>query len=155
MKEGIEDLHNVPVISSIKLEFDREPFSSSDPYRVHWKSRKIYQRPEFKEYKKNILIEALSQMPVGYQKMTGFIEANITFYFKHPSSFSKSLIEKIKNPEYKIHKATKPDLQDNLNKPIFDALEHRFYEHDSQICIVHSEKLWWTKSKIVLELFEF
>lgn len=112
-----------------------------------------YQTDVIKQYEKNLLIEALSQRPRGYKKMTGPIFARVSYRFAPEASLKATIKSQIQSGK-KVFKMTKPDLTDNLNKPLFDALEGHFYENDHQIVRHSAEKIYATKPSIELTLIE-
>jgi Holliday junction resolvase RusA-like endonuclease len=79
---------------------------------------------------------------------TPIVIEKLHYQYAYPSSFSNK-----RKQQGKIYKATKPDLQDNLNKAFLDALEGLVYEQDQNIvCIKNLEKYWGEKDKIYLTL---
>lgn len=135
----------------IKLVFNVLPLAKQSTRFT--KSGIMYTDPKVKKYEKNIQIEGLSQRPKGFKKMTGAIIARVSYCFLPPASLSSDLHYLIKHGK-RVYKMTKPDVQDNLSKPIFDALEGIFYEHDQQIVRITAEKVYFTRNCIVLELIE-
>lgn len=52
-----------------------------------------------------------------------------------------------------VYKATKPDLTDNLNKGVFDALQGIIYANDSQIISMDDvKKIYGQRPRIDIEL---
>lgn len=55
-----------------------------------------------------------------------------------------------------VFKHTKPDLQDNLNKALFDALEGIVFKNDSQVCSINNMKKYYgLKPKTIIHLAVF
>ena len=101
---------------------------------------------------KSIAVQVLQQLPKGFKPLTGGIKVNCLI-FKFPPI--KSLPKKQKTVNGFIHKTTKPDLQDNLMKPLFDAMEKIVYLNDSQICIIENcQKIYNDVPGIYIELEE-
>lgn len=62
-------------------------------------------------------------------------------------------------PKYKrearerIYKYTKPDLHDNLNKALFDALEGVIWERDQNVVSINNLKKYYDKEdKIIIKI---
>lgn len=123
----------------IKLHFKIKPLPKQS---ARITSRGSYQSDVVKKYEQNLLIEALSQRPRGFVKMAGPIYAKVRYVFERPSSV----------PESEIYKTSPPDVTDNLNKPLFDALEGNFYYNDSQIAKVVASKVYGKENGIFLTL---
>jgi Holliday junction resolvase RusA-like endonuclease len=50
-------------------------------------------------------------------------------------------------------KTTKPDLQDNLNKPLFDALEGLVWERDQNVVAMDDVKKYYaTTNQIIMHI---
>jgi len=93
-----------------------------------------YQTKEVKETEKTIRSIVISQLPKGFQPFTkGINITKLHYSFPPLKSFSKKILARINSGE-EIIKTTKPDLTDNLNKGVFDALQGLIYLNDSQIC---------------------
>lgn len=69
--------------------------------------------------------------------------------FEYPKAFSKK-----KRAEDTIHyKTTKPDLQDNLNKALFDALEGVVWERDQNVVAMDNLKKYYSDTnRIILHI---
>ena len=88
---------------------------------------------------------------MNFEPLKGYIEANITAIFDVPKSYSKKktkeLLENHNNYDHK------PDL-DNIAKIILDSLNGIAYKDDSQITILHINKEYGEKAKVIVELKE-
>jgi Holliday junction resolvase RusA-like endonuclease len=74
-------------------------------------------------------------------------------YIEYAYAYPKSLAKKRRLP--RVPKVTKPDLQDNLNKAFFDALEGFVYEQDQNIVeIKNMVKYFGPEDKIKVQ-FEY
>jgi len=100
-----------------------------------------YQNKEVKDNEANIGFAAISQLPKGFIPFDCPVAVQIEYVFPIPASFSKKKIDKIRNG-IKIYKPTKPDLTDNLNKGVFDALAGIVYVNDSRIVSLYAEKYY-------------
>lgn len=89
------------------------------------------------------LPEEFEMIPAGTNV---FIE-ELTYQYAYIKSIPK------KRRVGKLYKATKPDLQDNLNKAFLDALEGVVYEQDQNIVAINKlEKYYGDKDLITLIL---
>jgi len=67
--------------------------------------------------------------------------------------FSQSFSAKKRNSTYLQYKVTKPDLQDNLNKPLFDALEGIVWERDQNVVAMDNVKKYYgTDNQIIIQI---
>jgi Holliday junction resolvase RusA-like endonuclease len=70
--------------------------------------------------------------------------------FEYPKTFPKYKKDSIE-PNYKV---TKPDLQDNLNKPLFDALEGILWERDQNVVAMDDVKKYYGTTDHILIHFK-
>ena len=109
-----------------------------------------YQPKKIKDYKNTIQTMVREQLPDHFcliPKGTAISINKLHYVFEYPKSFSKV---KQKNT---IFKTTKPDLHDNLNKALFDALEGVVWEQDQNICLMKDvRKIYGTANKIEIEI---
>ncbi len=76
---------------------------------------------------------ARAQIPFDFRPSTLPVKVTKLHYiFPMPTSFLKKQVEYVKNGGI-IRKTTKPDVTDNLNKLLFDALQGIIYVNDSQV----------------------
>ena len=145
---------NIGLKNLITFEFMRTPMPKQSARFVKENGKtKVYQPKTIKDYERNILIEALQQKPRGFKPLEGAIGASVIYYFSLPVRLrTKKNINRLKAGEC-IYKITKPDLSDNLNKPLFDALEPKIIKHDAQICSFSALKLYSSYDYIVLKLW--
>jgi Holliday junction resolvase RusA-like endonuclease len=115
-----------------------------------------YQPTELETHFKNVSIYIKSQLPANFKPFTGGVRVLYLGYVFPPlKSFSKKKLKKIDDGEI-IYKTTKPDLIDNLNKGLFDAMEGIVYLNDSQVCEFDGKvrKYYGNRPKIIIELEE-
>ncbi len=110
---------------------------------------KSYQKKEVVENERNFAFDAKSQLAEDFQPFSGPLKVSATYIFPPLKSFSKSKLNALASGSI-IFKDTKPDLTDNLNKAVFDALEGIVYINDSQICQIQSRKIYGTVPRIDL-----
>jgi len=114
-----------------------------------------YQKKEIIENENNIRTTVLSQIPQGFQLFNGPVKINKLHYIFPPlKSMKKSEKTFLQNGGI-IYKHTKPDLTDNLQKGLFDALEGILFYNDSQVCIMNNVKKYYGLTPmIILEIEE-
>lgn len=133
---------------------------SASQYKAVLGAKKSRRRPRVYidqtvvQYETNLLKEALSQRPKNFKPFRGPFGAWVEYYFSMPKRFRTrdNLWDLRKGLVF--YKDTKPDLDSNLNKPLFDALEPRFIEHDAKLCVLHAFKYWDLEPHIELKLWE-
>ncbi|MBU0847354.1 RusA family crossover junction endodeoxyribonuclease [Patescibacteria group bacterium] len=77
--------------------------------------------------------QIIQQLPEGFKPFSGAVEViSVTYVFGVLKRFSKKLLQHIENGGI-VYKVTKPDLTDNLNKGLFDAMNEIVYLDDKQI----------------------
>lgn len=139
----------------ITLNFDTRPKAKQSGRigkKINGKSF-MYADDKVKIYETNILIEALSQRPNGFKKLCGPLFAKVVYRFPIPKSFSKETKQLI-NEGRKVYKITVPDLTDNINKGLFDALAGSFYKNDCQVAKFIAEKVFSENPGITLIMKE-
>ncbi len=137
---------------TLSFYFDIEPKAKqSARFYVKKGHVKSYQTSDVKAYERAIEFMAKIQLPKGFQITASPIKIeSMTFAFKAPKSLKKADRQIIENGGF-IFKSTKPDLTDNLMKPIFDALEKIIYKGDQQIYSMNNiTKVWRKKAGISL-----
>ena len=85
--------------------------------------------------------------------MMGPIWAEVTYKFPVPKKLKKEILPLLSSGIVVPYMNT-PDLHDNLNKPLFDALQDHFYLDDKQVVKAHLEKIYAVKPGISLTLNE-
>lgn len=112
-----------------------------------------YQTDEIKQNEQNIAMDVKSQLPVGFIPFSGPLHVKKLLYvFPPQKNWTKTKLKQLQEGEI-FYRDTKPDLTDNLNKPLFDALQGIVFLNDSQICkISNVEKIYGLVPRIELEL---
>lgn len=103
---------------------------------------RTYQPKRIADYKEELQKAVRGQLPDGFCCIKADTPIHITklhYVFEYPKTFPKYKKEGIE-PNYKV---TKPDLQDNLNKPLFDALEGILWERDQNIVSMDDVKKYY------------
>lgn len=109
-----------------------------------------YQSKEVKDNEANIGYTVMAQLPNDFILFDCPIFASIEYIFPVPSSFSKKLKAQIVSGE-RIYKATKPDISDNLNKGLIDALQGIVFVDDSRISRIAAEKYYGMVPKTIIK----
>ncbi|WNI34675.1 RusA family crossover junction endodeoxyribonuclease [Chryseobacterium sp. SG20098] len=111
-----------------------------------------YQTADVKRNEKNIAFDVKSQLPAGFIPFSGAIHVKKLLYvFAPQKNWPKYKLNELKQGKV-FYKDVKPDLTDNLNKPLFDALQGIVYLNDSQICkISNVEKIYGEVPRIEIE----
>lgn len=132
----------------MKFEIEGKPMAKGRPRFT--KKGFTYTDEKTKLYENLVKIVFLRQFP-DYKPLEGYIEANITAIFEVPKSYSKKkakeLLESHNNYDHR------PDL-DNIAKIILDSLNGIAYKDDAQVTILHLNKEYGEKAKVVVELKE-
>jgi Holliday junction resolvase RusA-like endonuclease len=92
------------------------------------------------DYKKNIVTLTKKQLPKNFDMIKSGTPITIEYLhyiFKHPSNFSK------KKREVFTFRTARPDLTDNINKALMDALEGVIFEKDENIVHVKDLKKYY------------
>jgi Holliday junction resolvase RusA-like endonuclease len=96
---------------------------------IKYKPKKVL---DYQKYVRTLIENQLPKdfniIPAGCPIKVNYIE----YVYAYPKSMSKN--KRI----LKAPKVTKPDLQDNLNKAFFDALEGLIYEQDQNIVEINN-----------------
>lgn len=110
-----------------------------------------YQPKKIADYKQEVQKLVREQLPSSFCliKADSFIHiTRLHYVFEYPKSFPKG---KRNNPIN--YKQTKPDLHDNLNKALFDAMEGVLWERDQNVVSMDDVKKYYGDSNaIILEL---
>ena len=100
------------------------------------------------------------QLPFGFKLFTGpIIIHKLHYIFSYTLAATKRHNKQLQRTDFRkmepIYKTTKPDVPDNLNKMVFDAMEKLVYLNDSQVIgIDNLRKYYGLQPKIIIELEE-
>lgn len=114
----------------------------------------FYTPIDVKNYQKGTAWEIKSQLPRGFKKWENCgLGFSATYIFTPPKSLKKSELKRLERGE-KVYKITKPDLTDNLNKPVLDAMEGIVFDNDSRIAHIEKlEKRYGNEPKIIVKIW--
>lgn len=110
-----------------------------------------YKPKKVKDYQVYLQRLVTEQLPEDFSIITAGTEIKVNYIqyiYAYPKSFSKKR-------RVKTFKTTKPDLQDNLNKAFFDALEGLVYEQDQNIVEINAMSKFYGETDKVRVEFEF
>jgi len=114
------------------------------------RSGHAYQPKKIVDYKSEIKRLVGEQLPTGFSAIvadTPIFVTKLHYVFQYPKSFSKAKRQSI------VYKHTKPDLHDNLNKALFDALEGVVWERDQNVVSMNDvSKYYGPEDKIIIEI---
>lgn len=101
-----------------------------------------YQPQEVVEWKNLIALQAQTQLPPGFSAFDGVpLRLIVEYRFAPPKSMPKRDLRALQAGAA-FYKTTKPDLSDNLNKGLLDALTGLVWKDDALIAQVHARKLY-------------
>lgn len=117
---------------------------------------KKYKPKKTKDYENNIRGQIINNLPTGFEPIRGAVEIkNIVYVFPILKNFPKWKINLIKSG-VEVYKTTKPDLTDNLQKALIDAMKEILFTDDSIICKIGGmKKIYGFKPRIEIEIEEF
>jgi Holliday junction resolvase RusA-like endonuclease len=107
---------------------------------IKYKPKKIM---DYQEYVRRLVKDQLPNDFVIIEAGTPISIDYIHYCYAYPKSMAKKY--KIGN----VPKTTKPDLQDNLNKAFFDALEGIVFEQDQNICCINNMQKYYCEKDCI------
>jgi len=110
---------------------------------------RTYQPKRITDYKQQIQEAVREQLPSGFfciKADTPIAVTKLHYVFQYPKSMSKYK----QNSSYIQYKVTKPDLHDNLNKALFDALEGVLWERDQNVVAMDNVKKYYGKEDAII-----
>lgn len=111
-----------------------------------YKPKKIV---DYQNYIQRLVEEQLPEdwviIPAGTEIVVEYVHYSYAYLKSHSKKLRKTTFPKV----------TKPDLQDNLNKPLFDALEGLVYEQDQNIVEVKSMKKFYSEDNYIKIKFSY
>jgi Holliday junction resolvase RusA-like endonuclease len=113
-----------------------------------------YQPKKIKDHEKNVRAQIVNQLPDGFTPIQGpIVIEGLTYVFPILKSMSKKIKALAENEYTIVYKDTQPDLNDNLNKGLFDAMEGIVFNNDSQIVLMSNvKKIYGSKPMIHIRL---
>ena len=111
----------------------------------------FYQDTKYLKYSRAIIKEVRKSLSDDFEILDGYLKATVIYVFPPLKGMSKKDKEYLENGGY-IYKNTRPDVTDNLNKGLFDALQEVVYVDDSRISEVTASKVFGKQAKIILKI---
>ena len=138
---------------TILMRFDDiEPLPKQSVKQGKSGGKKIFYTPAaIKKYQEDLFWLAKSQYKGKI--LEGPVMAIITFKFLLPKSAPKWAKDAV-DSDYEVYKDTKPDLTDNLPKPLIDAISPIVMENDSRISRCHGEKIYAKSQGVMVKFIE-
>nr|WP_315026037.1 RusA family crossover junction endodeoxyribonuclease [uncultured Chryseobacterium sp.] len=114
-----------------------------------------YQTNDIKRNERNLAFDVKSQLPVGFVPSSKALHVSKLLYvFPPQKGWSQRKMKQLEAGEV-FYRDVKPDLTDNLNKPLFDALQGIVYINDSQVVKMSNvSKIYGTVPRIEIEFEE-
>lgn len=133
--------------NSLKLYFNHKP----TPHQSVRAAKGFYYVPaRIKAFKKFIAMSCKKQLPLGFKMFPRdtALKMQIYHYFEYRKGEKKDLVA----AGEPIPKITKPDVMDNLNKALVDAMAEIVFEQDQQIFHFKAAKYWWKRDAISVRI---
>lgn len=131
---------NIERKPSVEFRLDIQPKAIQS---VRFASRggfvQTFQPKANKEWKLLVKSETFKQLPPSWKPLEGPLWVEIVYVFAPLKSFRKADRELIEHGGL-IFKETKPDVNDNLNKGLFDAFTGVLWGDDAQVAWSASQK---------------
>ncbi len=128
----------------ITLLFPGKP-KAVQSMKVAWAARRTYQPTEVVDWKNYIRLQARQQLPEGFTTLEGVaIGIDVGYEFIPPKSIRSADRRTIEAGGTVWH-TKRPDVGDNLNKGLFDALTGIIWKDDALICYVRASKFYSTR----------
>lgn len=115
-----------------------------------------YQPKKVKDEETNIKAQIANSLPAGFKMFTNAVRINyIAFVFPPLDTFPKWKMEILDAGIIEIFKTTQPDLTDNLQKGLIDAMKGLVFSNDSIICSCGNvKKIYGREPRTEIELEE-
>ena len=110
-----------------------------------------FQPKKQKEWKARVKTAVQQQLPVGWKSFDddSFIAVQVLYVFEPVSTLKKADKQYIESGGY-VWKNKKPDVNDNLNKGLFDALTGVLWADDSRVVHAEASKVYGKKSGMIV-----
>lgn len=131
-------------MKTLKLYFDITPMSHQS---VRCGKGFFYQPSKIKDFKNRVAVVAKKLLPTDFKMFSRDVPLimRIEHNFQYRKAEKKSLLG------WMLPKLSKPDVTDNLQKALVDALTGIIFERDQQIFDCHAKKFWNYKDYIYVE----
>jgi len=123
---------------------------SKQSFRFTMSGRR-YQPKSIKDEEIRIASEVRTQLPGDFIPFDEPLFAWVEYTFEVPKSFPKKIVSKLK--DHILFKTTKPDVTDNLNKGLFDAMNKIVYRDDSVVSAIFAIKMHGIEASTTVKFF--
>jgi Holliday junction resolvase RusA-like endonuclease len=140
----------------MKITILGEPLAKqSAKFRRRGKFVQSYQPEKVVNNERNIRYQVIEQLPKGFIPFQNpIVVKKLHYVFPLLKNMRKKDLKAIHSGEF-VYKFTKPDLTDNLNKSLFDAMEGIVFVNDSLIVSMDNVKKYYgLQPRIELEIEE-
>lgn len=110
-----------------------------------------YQPAEIKDMETIIKMQVISQLPKTFRIISTPCEVNVTYMYALPQQVNKKIRDAV-NIGKRVFKHTKPDVSDNLNKGLLDAMEGIVMINDSLVVQIHAQKVYGLTNQTLVEI---
>jgi Holliday junction resolvase RusA-like endonuclease len=138
------------------IEIPGKPLSKqSTKFTCRGGKPRTYTPKKVKQILEKIQLSAISQLPNNLNPLDGYLKIKVIYHFKQPKSRPANERRFIEKGGHILRKV-KPDITDNLNKGLIDALEGIVIKTDSRIAIIEAIKLesQYNLTRIMIEKIE-
>jgi Holliday junction resolvase RusA-like endonuclease len=110
---------------------------------------RTYQPKKVADYKQAVQEAVKEQLPDGFCCIKADTPIHIT-RLHYVFAYTKNTPARKRNSSYIYYKVTKPDLHDNLNKALFDALEGVVWERDQNVVAMDDVKKYYSATDQII-----
>lgn len=115
------------------------------------KSGKSFQSEQVTKEEVSFRTQIIPQLPKIFAPFDEAVEMHCLYVFPYPSSMKKKDIELAKGGKI-YYKTTKPDITDNLNKGVADAMNGVVFIDDARICIFTAMKIFGDIPRVEIKI---
>jgi Holliday junction resolvase RusA-like endonuclease len=131
-------------MNELELKYNLMPLAHQS-FRFARNGRK-YKPKKIVDYQNYLIKLTEEQLPDNWVIIPAGAEI-VVEYIHYSYAYLKGHSKKKRKTSFA--KTTKPDLQDNLNKPLFDALEGLVYEQDQNIVEINNMKKFYSDESYI------
>lgn len=137
-------------MNELELKFNLRP-QAHQSFKIGRNGIK-YKPKKIVDYQKYLVTLAIEQLPKNFVIIESGTPITVE-YIEYSYAYLKSTPKKRRIS--RMPKVTKPDLQDNLNKAFFDALEGVLYEQDQNIVEIKNMKKYYSDNDFIKVKFVY
>lgn len=137
----------------MKFHFDFEVVPKQS---ARFGNGRVFKDKKVLDFERLVTTEAKKQLQ-GFNSEKGHLDGPIyceaTYVFNLPKNAPKWAVQGLENGK-KVYKCTTPDVTDNVNKGIIDALSPLIMDNDSRISLFKARKIYGVKPRIEIAFYE-